>query len=323
MPYNGSGTFARIYNWVTDRNNGVKVRADRMDAEMDGIATGLSNAICRDGQSTITADIPFNNRKITGLGNATADADALNRITADARYQAVDAELSAIAGLSSAANKLPYFTGAGTAALADISAHGRALIDDSDAAASRATLGLGSLATASTVNNSNWSGTDLAIENGGTGASDAAAAFTALKQAASDTATGVIEIATAAEVAAGTDTVRAVTTGRQRFHPAHPKAWVNFDGSGTPSITQAHGVSSITDNGVGDFTVNFSTAFANSNYAMAGTSRYTVGGLAAGLVSMATGDSKSTSSRQCASANSTTGGRIDSTEISLVFMGSQ
>jgi len=45
------------------------------------------------------------------------------------------------------------------------------------------------------------------------------------------------------------------------------KAFVNFNGTGTVAITDSYNVSSITDNGVGDYTVNFTTAFANTNYA--------------------------------------------------------
>ena len=44
------------------------------------------------------------------------------------------------------------------------------------------------------------------------------------------------------------------------------RAWVNFNGTGTVAIRASGNVSSITDNGVGDYTLNFATALPDSNY---------------------------------------------------------
>ena len=45
------------------------------------------------------------------------------------------------------------------------------------------------------------------------------------------------------------------------------KAWCNFNGQGTPSIRASYNVASITKNGTGDYTINFTNAFVDANYA--------------------------------------------------------
>jgi hypothetical protein len=157
--------------------------------------------------------------------------------------------LQAIGALISAADQLPYFTGSGTAALTGLSAYIRSLLDDADAATARATLGLGSVATQSAgsvaITGGSVAGiTDLAIADGGTGASTAAAAFAALKQAADTSNTGVVELATNAEAQTGTDAVRAVT-------PANLGATVLGMGQTWQNVTGSRAVSTTYTNSTG------------------------------------------------------------------------
>ena len=79
---------------------------------------------------------------------------------------------------------------------------------------------------------------------------------------------------TTAEIAAN-----AVTTAKLGTAEASGlcKAWVNFNGTGTVAIRASYNVSSITDNGTGDYTVNFTTAMVDANYSIVGTTSPSTG----------------------------------------------
>jgi len=108
---------------------------------------------------------------------------------------------------------------------------------------------------------------------------------------ASTTAKGLIEIATDAEVQAGTSTSLAVTPAGMKAGlnasgdaPTYAcRAWVNFDGTLTGPISPrgSGNVSSVTKNGTGDYTVNFTTAMQDANYSGNISINYgaTVGGI--------------------------------------------
>ncbi len=108
----------------------------------------------------------------TGLGVTNGDG-----VSGNTSYAVTDAELLALAGLTSAADSCVYFTGSGTAALASCPTYGRSLFAAVDAATARSTLGLGTSATV----NTGTSGATIPLLNGNnawSGAQDLQGALT-------------------------------------------------------------------------------------------------------------------------------------------------
>ncbi len=111
-----------------------------------------------------------------------------------------------------------------------------------------------------------------------------------------------------------------VSPGRQHYHFSAAKFWVNFNGVGTVAINQAYNVSSITDNGVGDYTVNFTTSFGNTTYTMA------VFGSPNGSATTYNTDSSvtvNTGNFRLNTVNSTSGAAKDLTFVSVIGFGDQ
>lgn len=132
------GTLAAFNDAPTDGSQYA-----RLDGAWAVVSGGVTSVFTRTG-AVVSASGDYTAAQVTNVaaGNIAAVTvqAALNEL--DTEKQPLDGTLTAYAALTGAANKLPYFTGADTFALADFSAFGRSLVDDADAATAIATLGV-------------------------------------------------------------------------------------------------------------------------------------------------------------------------------------
>ena len=102
----------------------------------------------------------------------------------------------------------------------------------------------------------------------------------------------------------GVETMRLDSTGNLKFNSGYGsvataygcRAWVNFNGTGTVAIRASGNVSSITDNGVGDYTVNFATAMVDINYSYSGNHSSGSGGVSSLILNNAGATAPTTTS---------------------------
>lgn len=217
MGYDGTGVYTRTHNFSADASAGIKILAARVDAEFNDFASAMNLALLADGRNAATGNLPMGGFRHVGVG---APASATNYIRAkdfieNVPVYMVDAESSADRISVSAA----FYTTASAATAPRDGSHVliKAGSDKSSAVAIRLNTGDGNPHSAAVILANGSALFSGAIRSGGIyefiwSSSDTAwQLFNPQVDYATSAFPGVIMLATAAEVAAGTDVPKAVT----------------------------------------------------------------------------------------------------------------
>lgn len=227
---------ATTVEFVTAPANGATVLLSRSTDDAALQATFFP------GSSIKAADLNYNFDQVLYLAQETANS-AANQSTAGLQTQITTATNTANTAITTA--------NAATATANGIAGTANTALSNSNAAVSTA--------NAASVTATNAATTANAISATASSALSTATTAQTTANAAQTTANAALP------KAGGTMTGNVTFTGTQ---PQVCKAWVNFNGTGTVAIRASFNVSSITDNGTGDYTVNFTTAMVDANYAV-------------------------------------------------------
>jgi hypothetical protein len=295
MARNGSGT----YNLPAGNPvvTGTTISSTWANNTLSDIATALTGSISKDGQTTPTGNLPMGGFAHTGVADATVRAQyatagqaqdsAFTFLTSPAGTNAITATASL--GMSAYVTGQRFFfvaaatntsactlninaigvksvTKNGTTALVagDI-VNGAVtqvvydgtqfqLLNPASATVSSFSAGSTGLTPSTATTGAVTLAGTLAVANGGTGVTSSTGSGANVLGTSPTLATPNIDSAQIATV-----------SGTAPLYMC--RAWVNFNGTGTVAIRASGNVSSITDNGVGDYTVNFTTAMPDANYA--------------------------------------------------------
>ncbi len=139
-----------LYGSAEEFMEGIGLDPDVLDFSFSAIGAAVASAeTAADAMTAIGMSLP--GQSIVTAATAAAARTALG-VAIGTDVMGYDAELAAIAGLVSEADRGIYFTGSGTASLFTLTAFARTLLDDATAAAARATLGVSTLSDASAGN---------------------------------------------------------------------------------------------------------------------------------------------------------------------------